>query len=169
MLLLAFGSFCSTAQVVSSTPFPGTQYGQMLVTGKTYTGTYLDTLTNNGTLYLTTCQGSNGALTLGPVANEGIMEIRVKETKISGGPYGTWRLESSLDGVTWGNEANYNNVADTVLMDSASATRVKTWYFTGYCAPYYRVNVTVPSGITQKSSYIAQYFVRRRQTMQVTK
>lgn len=162
MLVIAGSSYAQNTRVESTT---GSVYGQMLVKGKTYTGNYLDTLTNNGTLYLSIVRGTNGktAYNGAQLENSGDLDIKVVETKISGGVWGSIYLESSFDSVTWANEAYYNNYADTVALDSVNTTKVKTWHIKDKVARYYRVRVTVPSGYTQRSTYTAMYMYIRKQ------
>ena len=162
-------SMASEAQTVSSVPWPFTQYGQMLVPGKTYTGTYKDTLNNSGSLFLTACvRNAAGALVPGVILGDGVLEVKVWETKITGGPYGAMTLESSFDGVNWGPQAS---TYDSTVIDSATSIRRKTFHVSNAdkCAPYIRVRITVPSGITQSSSYVAQYFLNRRQYITLSK
>jgi hypothetical protein len=149
------------AQTVQSIQAPFTVWGQMLVPAKTYAGTYRDTVTNASTIYLTTCKGSNGSLTAGAVYGQGVMNISLSCTKITGAPFGSAKLEQSYDGSNWYMASpTYNNQMDSLIIDSVSATKTKTWTIADNCAPYYRVKLTLTG--TQSSSYISQYFLNRK-------
>lgn len=167
--------FCATlftapsiAQVVMSSPTPGTVTGQLLVPGKTYTGTYKDTFNNAGTNYLFICTGRNGALDTGAVWGFGFFQISFTETKISGAPYGNVRVEQSFNGVDWYPAVYYpnTNYQDTTIIDSAATTRSRT-YTVLKVAPYYRLNIKLTG--TQSSSWVSQYFLQREQIMGITK
>jgi hypothetical protein len=157
-LLISFASFGQPLTHNETIPF--IIKGQMLQSGKTYTGNFLDTVTDAGTIYLYTCVGSNGSLRQGPVYGTGDLEVKFWYTKISGTPAPIIRLESSFDSTNWANEPYYTNYTDTLAIGAVQPTFNKTWYISNKVAPYYRIKITV-SG-TQSSSYMAQYFLNKR-------
>lgn len=164
MLLIAMlvSVLASEAQTTYYKVAPNVYRGQMLRTSSTYAGTYIDTVTASTTRYLYIDSGTNGYLTPRPLMTYGTLEITLTETKISGGPYGGATLESSPDNVTWGTEAyNYTTTvyADTMLIDSASATKTKTWKIKNPTNLFYRVKLGTNSN-TQSSSYICKWILK---------
>ena len=160
------------AQVVQNIPTPGSLTGQLLVPGKTYTGTFVDTFTNAGTFYLTIVSGRSGSSTnpldTAAIWGAGLLQISFTETKISGAPYGNARIEQSPDGVKWYPAVYYPNAnyQDTTLIDSAATTRSRT-YNVPKVAPYYRLKVILTG--TQSTSWVSQFFLQREQIMGITK
>lgn len=163
-------SVASYAQVTDTSLTPFERSGQMLVLSKTYTGTYKDTLTNAATLYLNVCKGKNAHIVKNPIWGQGLLDITVIETKISGAPYGSMRLQASTDGTTWANVAyNYTTTiyVDSVIIDSVSGSKSKTWHLPK-TQPYYRAYIDIPAG-TQSSSYQGFWYYTKNQAITTTK
>ena len=135
-------SVATFAQTTKSNPTPLAQYGQMLVSGKTYTGTYLDT-TTTGTLYLYSCKGSNGSLKQSPTYGYHKGTVTVNVLKISGTPAGTLSLESSPDSLHWGAACYFTGgYVDTFQITNVSTLQTKKFIIDGIVEPYIRVNAT---------------------------
>ena len=161
-------AIAQTAAIAATSPTPGAITGNLLTAAKTYTGNYKDTFTNAGTNYLTVCKGVNGSFAAGPTYGYGVMNISFTETKITGAPYGNVRVEQSPNGTDWYPAVYYpnTNYQDTTIIDSAAATRSRTYRVIGGM-PYYRLNIKLTG--TQTSSWVSQYFWQREQIMSVSK